>query len=221
LIDDFLNIARIDMGRDLEIRWQRIEDVRPIIREAISLQPLAGPQHRFIVDVPPDLPPLQADPDKLYHILLNLINNAVKYSPDGGAIEISVWAEETRGGPGGRAHADPSPDEAARGAQWLHFTVRDEGLGIHADNMRHLFKRFRRVTDGSGERVEGTGLGLFLTRHLVQAHGGEVWAESKPRKGSTFHFVLPTEGRRDDEPDPEGQPWRPGPPEEASPLRLP
>jgi PAS domain S-box-containing protein len=221
LIDDFLNIARIDMGRDLEIRWQRIEDVRPIIREAISLQPLAGPQHRFIVDVPSDLPPLQADPDKLYHILLNLINNAVKYSPDGGPIEISVSAEDARPGLGDFGDAHWCPAGAGPGGKWLHFTVRDEGLGIHPENMPHLFRRFRRVTDGSGERVEGTGLGLFLTRHLVQAHGGEVWAESEPRKGSTFHFVLPMEGRPDDERSPEDQPGRPGPPEEASPLRLP
>jgi len=179
LIGDFLNIARIDMGRDLEMHWERIADVRLIVEEAVASQPLAGPKHRFVVNVPEGLSPLRADPDKLYHVLLNLINNAVKYSPDGGLIEVS---------------AAPEDDGKA-----LHFQVRDEGIGIHPDNMHHLFERFRRVADGSGERVEGTGLGLFLTRHLVQAHGGRVWAESEPRKGSTFHFVLPTEGKRGDE----------------------
>ena len=181
LIDDFLNIARIDMGRALEVRWEAISDVRPIVQDAVASQPLAGPAHRFAVDVPPDLPPLHADPHKLYHVLLNLINNAVKYSPDGGEVRVSVAAEDQ-----GRA---------------LHFVVRDEGIGIRPDNMQHLFKRFRRVRDGSGDRIEGTGLGLFLTRHLVEAHGGRTWAESEPGHGSTFHFVLPTEGRPDDESD--------------------
>jgi PAS domain S-box-containing protein len=179
LIDDFLNIARIDMGRALEMHWEWIADVRPIVEDAVGSQPLARPEHRFVVNVPDGLPPLRADPDKLYHVLLNLINNAVKYSPDGGVIEVSVGPEDE-----GRA---------------LHFSVRDEGIGIHPDNMRHLFERFRRVADGSGERVEGTGLGLFLTRHLVQAHGGRVWGESEPGRGSSFHFVLPTEGKPDDE----------------------
>jgi len=183
LIDDFLNVARIDTGRDLEMHWEEIADVRPLIEEAVQSQPLAGPDHRFVVDVPPGLPLLRADPHKLYHVLLNLINNAVKYSPDGGEVRVSVTAEDN-----GRS---------------LHFAVRDEGIGIRADNMQHLFKRFRRVRDGSGDRIEGTGLGLFLTRHLVQAHDGRVWAESEPQRGSTFHFVLPVEGKPDDERHPE------------------
>lgn len=170
MIEDFLNITRIDMGQELEINWQTVADPQATIEEAVEAESQGRPDHRFAVHVAPGTPAFCADADKLYQILVNLINNAVKYSPDGGAITVEV-----------------SPD----GGDGVHFAVTDEGIGISPEHMKHLFKRFRRVADGSGSRVEGTGLGLFLTRHLVQAHGGRIWAESTPRRGSTFHFVLP------------------------------
>jgi signal transduction histidine kinase/CHASE2 domain-containing sensor protein/putative methionine-R-sulfoxide reductase with GAF domain len=184
LINDFLNIARIDMGRELETNWACIDDVRPIVQEAIQAQAAAGLERTFDVAVPGDLPPFRADPDKLYQILQNLINNAAKYSREGGRVEVRAWAE-----------ASP---------RVVHFAIRDEGIGIPPESLPHLFQRFRRVTDGSGMRVEGTGLGLFLTRHLVQAHGGRIWAESEPGRGSTFHVVLPA-GEPEHAHDPEAE----------------
>ncbi len=178
MIEDFLNIARIDMGRELEINWQTIADPRATIEEAVAAESQGRPDHEFAVRVNPETPAFCADPDKLYQILVNLINNAVKYSPEGGAVTIEV---------------DPDGREGA------HFSVKDEGIGISPEHMKHLFRRFRRVADESGSRVEGTGLGLFLTRHLVQAHGGRIWAESTLGKGSTFHFVLPVNEQASDE----------------------
>jgi len=184
MIEDFLNIARIDMGRDLEISWQPISDVQATIEEALAAEMQGRPDHRFAVRVDPDTPTVLADPDKLYQILLNLINNAVKYSPDGGTVTVEVRSEDGEG---------------------VHFAVSDEGIGVSPEHMKHLFKRFRRVADDLGSRVEGTGLGLFLTRHLVEAHGGRIWVESRPGEGSTFHFVLPIGDRSSDEQDPEDQ----------------
>ncbi|MGQ9730382.1 MAG: CHASE2 domain-containing protein [Candidatus Zipacnadales bacterium] len=186
LIDDFLNITRIDMGRELEMHWERIDNVRSLVQEAVDFEASKTTQHSFEVMVPDELPPLWADPDKLYQILVNLINNAVKYSPEGGAVRVTV---------------ERCPD-----GQALHFSVADEGIGIQPENMKHLFERFRRVRDGFGERIEGTGLGLFLTRHLVQAHGGTIWAESTPQIGSIFHFVLPIERQATNEAGSENQP---------------
>jgi PAS domain S-box-containing protein len=184
MIEDFLNIARIDMGRELDINCQPIDDPRATIGEAIAAESQGRPDHRFAVRVDPSTPAFRADPDKLYQILVNLINNAVKYSPDGGTVTVELGPENR---------------------DQVRFSVRDEGIGLSPEHMRHLFKRFRRVPDGSGSRVEGTGLGLFLTRRLVQAHGGRIWAESTPRAGSTFHFVLPVNCGANDEQGPAHQ----------------
>jgi signal transduction histidine kinase len=110
-----------------------------------------------------------ADDDRLVQVLTNLISNAVKYSPDGGAIEIS-----TRGGP-----------------EDVHLSVRDHGLGIPAEEVERIFDRYTRVDSGGGHSILGTGLGLPIVREIVALHDGKVWAESSPGAGSTFHVVLP------------------------------
>jgi len=198
LIEDFLNIARIDMGRKLEMHWNEAVNLRQVIGEAVEAERASRPDRQFVIDVAPDTPTIRADPDKLYQILVNLVNNAVKYSPRGGTVTVRAALENG---------TVPSPaDVDGRGLRPLfgtvHLSVTDQGMGIKPEHMQHLFKRFRRVTDGMHERVEGTGLGLFLTQHLVQAHGGRIWAESTPDQGSTFHIVLPIEGKPD-ETDPE------------------
>ena len=183
LIDDFLNIARIDMGGELEMHWEWIDDIGPAIGEAIDTETRGDLTHEFRAEISPDMPPFRADPDKLHQILVNLVNNAVKYSPDGGEIVVTATASDGS----------------------VHIAVCDHGIGISDENMGQLFQRFRRVRDGTTDRVEGTGLGLFLIRQLVQAHGGEIWAESVPEVGSTFHVSLPIEGKADDEQNSDAQ----------------
>jgi len=208
LIEDFLNIARIDMGRKLEMHWSEAVDLRRVIEEAVETERANRPDREFAIDVQPDTPTIRADPDKLYQILVNLVNNAVKYSPRGGTVTVRVEGDEKRDGAFFRGDEEPSsgqplvPPKEGSVPLFVHISVTDQGMGIKPEHMQHLFKRFRRVTDGMHERVEGTGLGLFLTQHLVQAHGGRIWAESTPDQSSTFHIVLPIEGKPD-ETDPE------------------
>jgi signal transduction histidine kinase len=146
--------------------------------EPVLLEPLArrvardldrrSDQHQFVIDLPPDLPPAEGDPDLLAQVLHNLYENAVKYSPGGGEVRISGSSSDT--------------------TVTLHVT--DQGSGIHPDHVRTVFERFRRV--GGDPTVRGMGLGLYLSRYLIEAQGGTIDANSPgPGKGATFSISLP------------------------------
>jgi two-component system sensor histidine kinase GlrK len=122
------------------------------------------------VRIPPDLPRLRMDTEKIEVVLENLLSNALKYTPDGGLITIAV-----------RHRADTNCVEVA---------VSDTGRGIPESGLQEVFEKFRRVDDGKGA-VRGTGLGLAIVKHIINAHGGRIWAESEFGRGSTFTFSLP------------------------------
>lgn len=170
LVADFLSITRVEEGRELEVEWAPLDDVVGIVREVIALEGSSSDRHTFQMSIPAELPPVFADRDKFYQILVNLVNNAVKYSARGGTVTISADARDGD----------------------VVFSVADEGTGISEQDMEHLFQKYRRIRRGSTERVAGTGLGLYLTKKLVEAHGGRIWAEGEQGKGATFHFALPT-----------------------------
>jgi signal transduction histidine kinase len=116
-----------------------------------------------------DLPRVAADLDKVRQVLVNLVENAIKYSPDGGQVEVGV---EQR-------------DDAVR------FHVRDEGLGIPPQEQERVFEKFYRADPQMIRGVGGTGLGLYICKELVGRMGGRIWVESSGEKGSTFFFELP------------------------------
>ena len=117
----------------------------------------------------PGLPPIAADPDKLRQVLVNLTENAIKYSPDGGRVEVRVQ----------------------RAGQAMRFSVHDEGIGIAPAEQAHIFERFHRLDPNMARGVGGTGLGLYICRELVQRMGGQIWVTSREGAGSTFSFNLP------------------------------
>jgi len=102
-------------------------------------------------------------------IFSNLISNAIKYSPDGGLIRVGGWAEEGE----------------------VQVYVSDEGVGIPATEQERIFDRFTRVDNSLTRKTPGAGLGLFLVKAVIEAHGGRVWVESQPGQGSTFNFTIP------------------------------
>jgi len=122
--------------------------------------------------IPPVLPPVRADPDRLDRILTNLIGNALKYSQD----RVSVHADADDGGAS------------------VRVSVADRGKGIGDGDLPRIFDRYYR---GQRHEGEGLGLGLFIVRKLVEAHGGRIWAVSRPGEGSTFTFTLPVAARDD------------------------
>lgn len=125
--------------------------------------------HKLEVDFPPDFPPVLADPEKIGEVLINLAENAIKFSPQGGTITIK---------------GEVSGNEVL-------VTVADEGIGIPLRDQEHIFDRFYRVEDCSGHRAQGTGLGLYICKTLVEAHGGQIRVDSELKKGSRFTFSLP------------------------------
>jgi len=170
LINDLLNLSRIESGRALDLVLAEV-DLRELIGRVVDSQRAYTDRHRFEVIVPADLPKLVADRDKIDQMLTNLLSNAVKYSPDGGRVVVSA-----------RDIGDSK----------VSVSVSDEGIGIPEDQMARLFTRFHRVDSRDSRKQYGTGIGLYLVKHLVEAHHGEVSVTSRLDEGSTFTFVLPT-----------------------------
>ncbi len=169
MVEDFLNISRIEQGRPLDMLWHEINDVRQFVDEVVAIEARTTRDHEFSLDLPADMPPIWADRGKLEEVFINLVNNAIKYSPDGGLVTVS---------------AEPRGD-------MMCFSVQDMGLGISREAQSRLFQRFARVGKDSRQRISGTGLGLFVCKTLIEAHGGKIWVESEEGQGSTFRFTVP------------------------------
>ena len=165
LLGELLDVRRIDANR-LQLRRQMIN--LPAIAERVAERLRHhDDSHRIVVEFTDEFPQLYADPDKIDQILTNLVENALKYG--GGTITIQGWADEA---------------EAT-------VVVRDEGQGIPSQYLQQIFTKFFRR---AGERRTGTGLGLYISKGIVEAHGGRIWATSEPGKGAHMHFTLPQGG---------------------------
>jgi signal transduction histidine kinase len=138
-------------------------------------QPLT-PAHNLRLDVAPGVPLVTADPLRVEQVLTNLVDNAIKYSPEGGPVTVRVA---------------PGDDDPGATAGTVVVAVRDHGVGLTPEQTERAFDRFYRATDSLNGAPRGIGLGLFLSKHLVEAQGGHIWAESEPGRGSTFRFTLP------------------------------
>ncbi len=167
LIDNLLDASRIQAGA-LSLDLQPL-DLASLVRKAAERFRTQTNHHQISLDLPDDLPLVRADERRLRQVLDNLISNAIKYSPKGGAITIG---------------ARPQEDHV------LVF-VQDEGIGIPEEDQEAIFESFYRVDSSLKRSTQGAGLGLFLVRAIVQAMGGDIWVQSEPGKGSAFYFTLP------------------------------
>jgi PAS domain S-box-containing protein len=167
LIDSLLQASRIQAG-GLQLKPTDVHLPRLAEKVVDGFRTQTG-VHAFELDFPPDFPPVWGDPQRLQEVLTNLVSNAVKYSPDGGV----VWI-------GGRVDGTG-----------ITLYVADQGIGIPPEEQDRIFDRFHRVESGLHRRTEGTGLGLYLVKAIVEAHGGKIWVESAPGRGSIFMFTLP------------------------------
>jgi len=167
LIGDMLDLDRMESGR-MTMRTADV-DINDIVMEAISRAAPSAVTVEFKSDLDPRLPIVSGDRDRLIQVLSNLVNNAVKYSPDGGTVTLSSRAE----------------------GRYALVSVSDTGIGIPADEIGHVFERFRRVRSGAAQSIPGTGLGLTIVKQIVEMHGGKIWVESAVGHGSSFHFTIP------------------------------
>jgi signal transduction histidine kinase len=168
LMNAFLDISRIDADRPLELYIEPC-DVRETVEQAVLLHQGADDRSTILTHFDPEVSTVRADRDKLLEVLLNLFSNAAKYSPSGSTMEVRVRAREAG----------------------IQFEVADHGMGISEEAMEELFTPFYRTQDARQKKILGTGLGLYLCKHLIAAHGGHIWVESEPGRGSTFFFTLP------------------------------
>jgi len=169
LVQDFLDLARIEAGQRLELRWAEVADAEALAHGAIVLCRSVGSEHHLRVDVTPQMPVFYADRDKLEAVLINLVENAVKYSPEGGDVTIRVGVEDDR----------------------VTIKVEDQGVGIREEDLSRLFRSFQRLHDATWGHVSGTGVGLYICKHIMEAHGGDISVESTWGEGSTFRLRLP------------------------------
>jgi PAS domain S-box-containing protein len=168
LIDNLLDASRLEAG------------VLPLEMDQVALDALAGRVanrfrtqtqiHEIVVNFPADFPVVEGDAGRLEQVLNNLVSNAIKYSPKGGRIVVTGQA---------------LPDEAI-------VTVSDQGVGIPFEEQPRVFERFYRGARERHQRTPGAGLGLYLAKAIVKAHGGRIRVESGPRKGTSFSFAIPT-----------------------------
>jgi PAS domain S-box-containing protein len=168
LIEDLLDVSRIEAG-EISLRPRAVR-VDQLIREvANSIQPQLDRKNQSLaVEIPDTLPAAWGDADRITQVLVNLVANAHKYSPDSSVITITARAEEE-----------------------MQVSVSDNGPGIAPEDQAHLFDKFYRAGRSTGYRSGGTGLGLAIARSLVEAHKGRIWVDSTLGGGSTFSFTLP------------------------------
>jgi two-component system phosphate regulon sensor histidine kinase PhoR len=166
IVDQLLNVARLDAG-DLQVELGRI-DVGSVVSEVVETVEGAN-DHRFEIDLPEEPLAAEADPDKVRQVFNILVENALRYSPEGGKVTVG----------------------ARRNADRVEVRVVDQGMGIPASEREWIFRKFYRAESAARDGAAGTGLGLFIAKELVNAMGGRIWVDSTEGGGSSFAFELP------------------------------
>ncbi len=169
LASDVIDVSRLQSGR-LVLRIDELEVVSLVRQVAERLQ-ITTKEHTLNLTADPASIWLQGDRNRLEQVLLNLLGNAIKYTPQGGLIDIAVTQAED--------------------GQSAQVRIQDSGIGIPREQQARLFARFSRASNAAAHGITGTGLGLFLCRELIERHGGRIWLESEEGNGSTFAFLLP------------------------------
>jgi len=167
IVDDLLHLGKIEAGREIYLNTEPY-NLAEHIQRIVELYEKKSPEHRFEVNLMEDDVVVVADRHRLGQVFDNLLSNAVKYSPDGGLVKIS----------------------ASRHEHELLICVADQGVGLTEEQVGRVFEKFYRV-DNSTTAVRGLGLGLNISRSIIEAHGGRIWLRSTPGEGTRFYFTLP------------------------------
>ena len=171
VINDILDLSKVEAGR-MELTLSQFEVVQALAEVRALMDPIAERKHHSMeVEVEAGLPSIVADPAKFRQITVNLLSNAIKFTPDGGRIRIT---------------ARRPPGEPV-----IEVAVTDTGIGIAPEDLRRIFREFEQLDSEYVREQQGTGLGLALTKKLVELHGGRIQVESEIDRGSTFRFYLP------------------------------
>jgi two-component system phosphate regulon sensor histidine kinase PhoR len=169
LVEDLLELSRLE-SRQVITRWRQVQ-IKDNIEQVISFfEPRAREKNlTMLTELPSKIPCVKGDPDMLTQVLINLVDNAIKYTPAGGRVVIKVLVHMSA----------------------IKVMVEDTGIGIPPESLPRLFERFYRVDKARSRELGGTGVGLAIVKHIIRAHGGQTFIESAVGKGSTFAFTLP------------------------------
>jgi signal transduction histidine kinase len=169
LINDLLNVTRIEEGRYLYNPV--LADIVQICQSVIDSykEEMEKKNLKFIFEKPKELPKVRVDVEKISLAIQNLLENAIRYNREGGEIEITLEEKEGK----------------------IKFSIKDTGIGIPKNQQHRVFIKFFRAPNALRMETEGSGLGLFITKNIIEAHGGKIWFESEEGKGTTFYFTLP------------------------------
>jgi two-component system, NtrC family, sensor histidine kinase KinB len=180
IVDELLNLSRIESGQ-IDLHKRRV-DPETLVGAALGVHEAAAAQAQItlVSEVLPGLPDVFVDPDRLELVFSNLLGNALRFAPAGSRIVVRAKAERP---------TDSVREHRLAEAPRIRFEVQDQGTGISRAHQEGLFEKFFRVP---GSPAGGSGLGLFIAKGLVQAHGGTIGVESKPGQGATFWFTVPT-----------------------------
>jgi two-component system phosphate regulon sensor histidine kinase PhoR len=191
LVDDLLVLSDLELGRT---ELQRASQNIPRVVEATFETLRAKAEQAGVTlesTVMDDVPPIDADGDRVEQAFLNLVDNAIKYTPSGGHVHVSASTVADGDGPEGAA-------VAGRGGKFVEIAVSDTGVGVPPDDLSRLTERFYRVDKARSRELGGTGLGLAIVKHIVQAHGGWMRIESELHRGTTVRLYLPVFAGRSD-----------------------
>jgi two-component system OmpR family sensor kinase len=169
LVDDLLDFSRIDAGK-LKLHREHV-DLRFLIESVVSEMKFYSNKHALVFVSKLERAPALLDTNRIKQAVINLMNNGIKYSPDGGEVSCTLMEEN----------------------ETYHVVVEDHGIGIPSESLPHVFEKFYRVEGPYMYKIGGTGLGLSITKAIIEAHGGKIWLESLVGKGTVVHFVLPKE----------------------------
>ncbi|MDH4085792.1 MAG: cell wall metabolism sensor histidine kinase WalK [Nitrospira sp.] len=181
IIEDLLELSKIESGR-VSLKEEPLELRSAVDRTLSMIKPIADKKrHRLVTSVDLSLPPVAGDEGRLVQVLTNLLDNAIKYTPEGGTITVG-------------AKLAPPIGNAEPAARAIDLSVADTGIGIPEEDRPRVFERFYRVDKARSRELGGTGLGLAIVKHIVEGHGGQVWVEANHPQGSRFVVRLPVSG---------------------------
>lgn len=195
LINDILDLAKIESGK-MELEPQKFR-LKETLASSLNMFREKAMKHciKLDIEITPDADrEIEADQRKFKQIMFNLLSNALKFTPDGGSVRIAARRLENkkiRSSEDEKTLISHLPDFPASDADLIEISVTDTGIGIKAEDMQKLFKEFSQLESPYDKKYEGAGLGLALTKRLVELHGGTISVRSEFGKGSTFSFVIP------------------------------
>lgn len=179
LIEDFLDLAKLRSQR-ITLKLHPLDVSELILRALMDVHLLTQKKNlKLVHKIEENLPPALAEAEKLERVLVNLLSNAIKFTPESGQIEVHARLAEQAS----------DPDNSKR--KFIQIDIRDTGPGIDPEEKEFIFEMYRQTKMGKSSEHKGTGLGLAICKMIIDAHGGKIWVDSKPGKGSTFSFVIP------------------------------